>query len=65
MLLSTEVNLISKKKSHKQNLIRLGDSNGNKVIFVLLAKVVALHVEPSTIDVKGFGLEKLISSNLL
>ncbi len=57
MLLSVKYDLISKKRGCKQNLVWPGGSNGSKVIFVILAEVVAFYVRPIAIDVQGLGLE--------
>ncbi len=57
MLLATEVNLISKKKGCKQNLIRFSDSNNGKVVFKLLTKVIILYVELIIIDMRGPDFE--------
>ena len=57
MLLPVEVDLTPKKKSCKRNLVRPGGSNGSKVDFTLLAKVIALYVRLIAVDIQGFDLE--------
>lgn len=60
-----KVDLISKKKSHQYNLIRLGCCNGNKIIFTLLTKVTTFYMRPIIIDVRQSGLESLVFGFLL
>ncbi len=59
-----EVNSISQKGGCKQNLIWPSDSSGGKVVLTLLVEIVALHVEPITVDVWGFGL-KFVSRSII
>ncbi len=47
-----EVDLISKKKGHKQNFIRSGSSSISKVVLILLAKVIILYMGSTTIDIR-------------
>lgn len=47
-----EVNLISKKRNHKQNFMKSGDSNRNKVVFAILTEVVTFYIGPCLIDVR-------------
>ncbi len=60
MLLPAEVDLISKKKGRKQNSVWPDGFAGGKIVFILLGKVVAFHVGPIAVDVRGLGL-KLVS----
>lgn len=60
-----KVHLILKKKSYKQNLTRFHNFNGSKVVFVLLAKVIALYMRLIRIDVRQSGLESLVSGFFL
>ena len=57
MLLSAENDLITKKKSCKQNLVWLYGSCNGKVIFTLLAKVIVLYMGDTVVDVRGLGLK--------
>ena len=57
MLLLTEVDLISKKRGCKQNLVWPDSFYSNKVIFILLAKVITLYVKPTAVDVQSLGFE--------
>ena len=57
MLLPVKVDLVSKKKSCKQNLVWLAGSCDSKVIFTLLAKVVTFHVRLTVVDVQDLGFE--------
>ncbi len=52
MRLLMELNLVSKKKDHKQNMIRSDDSNGGKVVFALLTEVITLYMRPTMIDIR-------------
>ncbi len=51
MLLSAEVDLISKKRAYKRNSVWPGGSNGGKVVLTLLVKVIAFHIETIAVDV--------------
>lgn len=55
-----EINLISKKKSGKQNLIWPSDSNNSKMILTLLAEIITFYIGPITIDVSGLDLEFIL-----
>ncbi len=57
MLLLAEVDLILKKGGYKRNLVWSGSFSNGKVVLILLAKVVVLHVESTAVDVWGLGLE--------
>ena len=57
MLLPTEVDPISKERSCKQDLVWPGGSAGSKIIFKLMAEVIALYMGSTTVNVRGFGLE--------
>ncbi len=61
MLLLIEVDLISKKKSCKRNLIKFSGFSGGKVVFTLLTEVVIFYMELTTIDVRLLGFKSLIS----
>lgn len=60
MLLLTEVDLILKKEDCKLNLVWPGDSNGGKVIFILLIEVIRLNMGLTAIDIRGLGLEFIL-----
>ena len=62
MLLPTEFDLVPQKRSCQQNLIWPDGSASSKIIFTLLAKIVALHVRPTTVDIRGLGLEFVYKS---
>ena len=55
-----EVDLISKKKDHKQNLVKSNDFNNGKIIFILLTKVVIFFIGPNTINIKGSSFELIL-----
>ena len=59
-----EVNLVSQKKKYKQNLVWFVGFTDGKIVFTLLAKVVAFHVKLTTVDVWSFGLEFISKSTL-
>ena len=63
ILLSAEIDSILKKRYCKQNLLWLGDSCNGKVVFTLLAKIIALHVGPTAIEIQVLALS-LSSKNL-
>ncbi len=63
MLLPAEVDSIPKKGGRKQNLIWLSGFAGGKMVFILLAEVIALYVKPTTVDVRGLGLELVSRSS--
>lgn len=52
-----EINLISKEKDRKRNLVRLGDSKDDKMVLAPLIKVVIFYVRLIKIDVRRSGLE--------
>lgn len=43
-------------------MIWLDGSVGGKIVFTLLAKVIALYIRPITVDVWGFGLKFIFRS---
>ncbi len=57
ILLPIELNSILKKKSRKQNFIKLGSFSNSKVVFVLLREVMELFVGLTIINVRGLGFE--------
>ncbi len=57
MLLLAEVDSIMQKGGCKWNLVWPDGSVGGKIVFTLLAEVVVLYVRPTTVDVRGSGLE--------
>ena len=52
MLWPIKVDLISKKRTCKQNLIRLNSFNSGKIDFTLLIEVIILYVEPIIINIR-------------
>ncbi len=64
MLLPAEVDLIPEKEGSKRNSVWLGGSAGGNMLLTLLAEVVAFHVGPTAIDIRGLGLE-LVSRSAL
>lgn len=52
-----EVDLILKKRDYKQNLVRSSDSNGGKVIFILLTKLIIFLMRLTIIDIRGSSFE--------
>ena len=57
MLLLIEVDLISKKRKYKQNLVLPGSFGNGKIVFILLTKIIILYVKLTIINVKKFGLK--------
>ncbi len=57
MLLPAEVDSVPEEGGRKQNLVWPGGPVSGKMVFTLLAKVVAFYVGPIAIDVMGLGLE--------
>lgn len=57
MLLLVEVDLISRKKSCKQNLVWPNGSGDSKIVLTWLAKIVIFHVRLIAIDVQSFDLK--------
>lgn len=52
-----KVNLISKKRGHKQNSVKLNGYNSGKIVFILLTEVIALYIGPTEIDIWRPGLQ--------
>ena len=52
VLLPTEVDAVPKKGYCKKNTVRALGPSGGKVILILLAEVIALHVVLTMIDVR-------------
>ena len=52
VLLPTEVDVVTQEGCCKGNTVGTFGSGGSKVILTLLAKVIALHVGLTTIDVR-------------
>ncbi len=65
MLLAAEVDSIPEKRGCKRNLIWPGGFSGSKVVFTLLTEVVALHVGPTVVDIRGLGLELIFRRSTL
>ncbi len=63
MLLPAEVDSIPEKGGRKRNSVGPGGSTGGKMVLILMAEVVAFHVGPTVVDVRGLGLE-LISRSI-
>ncbi len=57
MLLPAEVDAVLQKKGCKRNSVWAGGSVGGKVVFTLLAKVVAFYVWSTMEDVRGLSLK--------
>lgn len=55
-----EADLILKKRDYKQNLVRSSDSNGGKVIFILLTKLIIFLMRLTSIDVRGSSFELVL-----
>lgn len=55
ILLLAEVNSVSKKKPSKKNSISALSSNSDKIILILLTKIVTFYVKSSTIHVQKTG----------
>lgn len=63
MLLLMEVDSISKKGSRKRNLVKSSGSSSGKIVFTLLTKVIAFHIESIAIDIRKLGLELIPKSS--
>ncbi len=57
MLLPAKVDLVPEEGGRKRNSIWPSGSAGGKMVLTLLAEVVAFHVGPTAVDVRGLGLE--------
>ncbi len=57
MLLPAEVDSVSEEKGRKQTSVWLGRPAGGKMVLTLLTEVIAFHVGPTAINVRGLGLE--------
>ena len=55
MLLLSKIDLISKKRGGKWNMVWPNGSSSGKIVFVLLVIVVTFYMSPSIIDVKEFS----------
>ncbi len=62
MLLPTEVDSVPEEGGRKRNSVWPGGPVGDKMVFTLLAEVIALHVGPTTVNVRGLGLELISRS---
>ena len=60
ILLPAEVDLVSKERCGKENLVSPPSSIVGKVVLTLLTEVIALHVGFSLIHVQGTGFQKFI-----
>ena len=52
VLLPTEVDAIMQEGCGKKNAVRAFGSGGSKVVFPLIAEVIAFHMGLTTIDVR-------------
>lgn len=52
--------MILKKEDCKLNSVWLGDSNGGKVVLILLIEVIRLNMGLTAIDIKGLGFEFIL-----
>lgn len=52
-----EINLISKKKGYKRNLVSANGSIGGKMVFTQLTKVVTFYIRLTMIDVRKPGFD--------
>ncbi len=57
MLLLAEVNSIPEEGGRKRNLVGPSSSASGKMVLKLLVDVIIIHVGPTIVDVRGFGLE--------
>ena len=65
MLLLAEVDLISKKRGYKRNLVWLGDFYNGKIVFTLLLKVITLYVGPTVVDIRNYSLKFVFRRSIL
>lgn len=59
MLLPIEVDLVSKKRDHNWNLIRLNGFNNSKMVFTLVTKVIVFYLGLTIIAMRKSGLKVL------
>ncbi len=64
MLLPAEVNSVPEEGGRKRNLVWPGGPAGGKMVLTLLTEVIAFHVGPTAVDVRGLGLELVSRSTL-
>lgn len=59
-----KINITSKEKSYKKNLIKLEvPINNDKVVFIILTKVIVFYIRPDIINFKKPKLEKHFSDS--
>ena len=61
VLLSTEVDAVMQKRCCKVNMVEVFGPSNSKMILTLLTKVIIFYVRLTTIDVRGFGLQWLLT----
>ncbi len=64
-MLLLKIDIISKKKNHKQSLVCLGSFSDDKLMLILLTEVVTFHIRLTIINIKKLGLKKLFSNFFL
>lgn len=57
VLVLAKTDLATKKKDGKEYLIRVNDINGDKIILIILVKIVILYIKFSMIEVQELGFE--------
>ncbi len=62
MLLLAEVDSVPEEGGRKRNSVWPGGPAGGKMVLTLLAEVVAFHIGPTAVDVRGLGLEFVFRS---
>lgn len=60
VLLPIVANLVLEEKNVKKNLLNPSNSSRGKVVFILLTKLLALHVELSIVHVWGTNFQEFI-----
>lgn len=61
VLLSVKIDLISKKKRSKKNLVGAFGSSSGKVIFTLMTKIIIFYIKFTIIHVQKSGLKVSVS----
>lgn len=55
VLLSTKADSVLKKRRSKKNLIRAFNSNGSKIILILITKILAFYLRFFVVYIGGVG----------
>ncbi len=64
MLLPAEVDSVPEEEGCKRDSVWPGGPAGGKMVLTLLTEVIAFHVGPTAVDVRGLVVELVSSSTL-